>query len=198
MKNLLLFSFLFISSFSFAQDADKTVSITVSGSGKTQEEAKQSALRSAIFLTIGQQAATFSWQDKLTLSQIEQMTGYKVKPRGVVSQFKHGGFIVYEENGHGLVAAITDLGSMDWNTAKTACDELILNGYSDWHLPSKEELNALYVNLKQIGVGVCAYDYYWSSPEYKGPSAWVQNFNNGGQDFSYKSTRCNVRAVRSF
>ena len=84
------------------------------------------------FLTTGQQAALFSWQDKRTLSQIEQMTGYKVKPRGVVSQFKHGGFVVFEENGHGLVAAITDLGLMNWYTAKTACDELILNGYSDW------------------------------------------------------------------
>jgi hypothetical protein len=96
------------------------------------------------FLTSGQQAATFSWQDKRTLSQIEQMTGYKVKPRGVVSQFKHGGFVVYEENGHGLVAAITDLSDiMDWDAAKKACDELILTGYSDWHLPSIEELNAL-------------------------------------------------------
>jgi hypothetical protein len=27
------------------------------------------------------------------------MTGYKVKPRGVVSQFKHGGFVVYEKMG---------------------------------------------------------------------------------------------------
>ena len=53
MKNLLLLSFLFISSFSFAQDADKTVSITVSGSGKTQEEAKQVALRSAIEQAFG-------------------------------------------------------------------------------------------------------------------------------------------------
>ena len=39
------------------------------------------------FLTTGQQAATFSWQDKRTLSQIEQMTGYAVKPRGVISNF---------------------------------------------------------------------------------------------------------------
>ena len=53
MKNLLLLSFLFISSFSFAQDADKTVSITVSGSGKTQEQAKQVALRSAIEQAFG-------------------------------------------------------------------------------------------------------------------------------------------------
>jgi TonB family protein len=37
------------------------------------------------FPNLGKIAATFSWNDKLTLSQIEQMTGYTVKPRGVVS-----------------------------------------------------------------------------------------------------------------
>ena len=151
------------------------------------------------FLTTGQQAATFSWQDKRTLSQIEQMTGYKVKPRGVVSQFKHGGFVVYEENGHGLVAAITDLGSMYWNSAKTACDELILNGYSDWYLPSKEELNALYVNLKQLGVGGFASSFYRSSTEYHDDVAWVQTFYDGEQQGGYsKDYPCAVRAVRAF
>jgi hypothetical protein len=133
------------------------------------------------FLTTGQQAATFSWQDKRTLSQIEQMTGYKVNPRGVVSQFKHGGFVVFEENGHGLVASITDIGNMDWNSAKTACEELILNGYSDWHLPSEEELNSVYVNLAQVGVGGFASAYYWSSTEYNNFSAWRQHFANGSQ-----------------
>jgi hypothetical protein len=150
------------------------------------------------FLTTGQQAATFSWQDKRTLSQIEQMTGYKVKPRGVVSQFKHGGFVVYEENGHGLVAAITDLGSMDWSSAKTACDELILNGYSDWHLPSKEELNALYVNLKQLGVGGFADNDYWSSTEYYKDGAWRQYFGSGSQYGNGKYSYAIVRAVRAF
>lgn len=159
------------------------------------------------FLTTGQQAATFSWQDKRTLSQIEQMTGYKVKPRGVVSQFKHGGFVVYEENGHGLVAAITDLGSMDWNSAKTACEELILNGYSDWHLPSKEELNSVYFNLKQVGVGGFAGYYYWSSTEGNGDygqgvtannGAWGQSFVLGRQGISDKTSEVNGRAVRAF
>ena len=154
--------------------------------------------KSINFLTTGQQAATFSWQDKRTLSQIEQMTGYKVKTRGVVSQFKHGGFVVFEENGHGLVAAITDLGIMDWNSAKTACEELILNGYSDWHLPSKEELNSVYVNLKQFGVGGFAYSYYWSSTESNNDSAWKQYFNNGQQYSNDKTSRYPVRAVRAF
>ena len=150
------------------------------------------------FLTTGQQAATFSWQDKRTLSQIEQMTGYKVKPRGVVSQFKHGGFVVYEENGHGLVAAITDLGQMDWNSAKTACEELILNGYSDWHLPSKEELNSVYVNLKQGGVGGCGSDGFWSSTEGSSGYPWKQHFYYGKQYYDYEFTSYNVRAVRAF
>ena len=131
------------------------------------------------------------------------MTGYKVKPRGVVSQFKHGGFVVFEENGHGLVAAITDLGNMDWNSAKTACEELILNGYSDWHLPSKEELNSVYVNLKQFGVGGFANDYYWSSTEYKSRydnshDAWRQYFTSGNQSSKAMVLRSYVRAVRAF
>ena len=37
----------------YSQDADKTITITVSGSGKTQEEAKQVALRSAIEQAFG-------------------------------------------------------------------------------------------------------------------------------------------------
>ena len=153
------------------------------------------------FLTTGQKAGTFSWQDERTLAQIEKMTGYTVKPRGVTSQFKHGGFVVYERrDGHGLVAAITDLGNKDWNSAKTACEELILNGYSDWHLPTKEELNALYVNLKKVGVGGFADNYYWSSTETEGYSlAWVQDFSNGYQTNNmYKTDTNYVRAIRAF
>ena len=154
------------------------------------------------FLTTGQKVGTFSWQDKRTLAQIEKMTGYTVKPRGVSSQFKHGGFVVYETNGHGLVAAITDLVErMDWNTAKTACDELILNGYSDWRLPTKDELNAIYVNLKKLGVGGQGFasNFYWSSTGvvYSG-TAWLQDFSIGNQYNYDKGFKYDVRAVRAF
>lgn len=107
--------------------------------------------------------------------------------------------LFFEENGHGLVAAITDLGNMDWNSAKTACEELILNGYSDWHLPSKEELNSVYFNLKQVGVGGFASNYYWSSTEYNNEYyAWLQDFSNGRQDDYGKGYDYDVRAVRAF
>jgi hypothetical protein len=153
------------------------------------------------FLTSGQQAATFSLQDKKTLSQIEQMTGYKVKPKGVVSTFKHGGYVVYEKDGHGLVAAITDLGEMKWNSAKTACDELILNGYSDWYLPSKDELKLLYENLKKMAIGEFTKGAaYWSNTENNYGSAWLIWFDNGlAIDLSdrYRFPTY-VRAVRAF
>ena len=149
------------------------------------------------FLTAGQHAATFSWQDKRTLSQIEQMTGYKVKPKGVVSQFKHGGFVVFEENGHGLVAAISDIGYMDWNSAITACEELILNGYSDWHLPTKKQLHLVYVNLEQIGVGGFADGSYWDTEGYS-MSQYGQLFNGTRRYGSYEGNGCSVRPVRSF
>ena len=150
------------------------------------------------FLTAGQQAATFSWQDSRTLTQIEKMSGYTVKPRGVVSKLRHGGFVVYEKDGHGLVAAFTDLGRMDWNSAKTACDELVLNGYNDWRLPTKEELNTLYVYLKKVGVGAFANDFYWSSTEYDNYFAWYLVFDNYNISKYDKRVEYRVRAVRFF
>jgi hypothetical protein len=148
-----------------------------------------------------QTVATYTLNDKKTLNQIEQINGYSIKPRGVISYFKHGGFIVYEENGHGLVAAITDLGKMDWNTAKTACEELILNGYSDWYLPSKDELKLLYENLKKIDIsGFNKGAAYWSSTVNNYGSAWLIWFDNGLDiDLSdrYRFPTY-VRAVRAF
>ena len=152
------------------------------------------------FLTTGQQAATFTWQDKRTLSQIEQMTGYKVKPRGVVSQFKHGGFVVFEENGHGLVAAITDLGNMDWNSAKTASEELILNGYSDWRLPLEQELEYIYNNLYKINFkcGISLETNYLSGSWINDSLVWCFDFRNKNAFQSDKYTTWQVRAVRTF
>ena len=110
---------------------------------------------------------------------------------------QRGGIIVYEEDGHGLVAAPTDFEQdMDWLEAKEACDTLTLNGYSDWRLPSKEELNQLYLNKDKIGG--FASGYYSSSTEDSPNYAWVQGFDDGIQYWYNKYTANTVRAVRSF
>jgi surface protein len=69
-------------------------------------------------------------------------------------------------------------------------------GYTDWSLPSKDELNQLYVN--RAAIGGFDYEYYWSSTEYDIQYAWLQDFGNGGQDVTDKASAANVRAVRTF
>ncbi len=157
------------------------------------------------FPTAGNVAGTFTWNDKRTLSQIEQMTGYAVKPRGVISNFKNGGYLVWEKDGHGLVAAVCNLGTYSWSEAKTICDDLVINGYDDWYLPSKDELQSLYSNLYKLGIGGFYSEKYWSSTEQQGTnsygsSAWPFNFSYGGayNSINKDDTSILIRAVRTF
>jgi hypothetical protein len=82
--------------------------------------------------------------------------------------------------------------------AARICNDLVLNGYSDWFLPSKDELNLMYQNLKLAGIGGFADNYYWSSSEYSSDDAWVQYFFNGFQGYYNKNYSTRVRAVRAF
>ena len=75
-------------------------------------------------------------------------------------------------------------------------------GVTDWFLPSKDELNELY--LQKDSIGGFAQDYYWSSSE-SDPAfpdlAWGQFFQdgwNGMQVDDTKSTQGSVRAIRAF
>jgi hypothetical protein len=86
-------------------------------------------------------------------------------------------------------------------TGKAAqlCNVLSKGGYSDWFLPSKDELNPMYVNLKAQGVGGFAGGSYWSSSEDDAYGAWGQNVHGGGQYYYYfKFNASRVRAVRAF
>jgi hypothetical protein len=73
-------------------------------------------------------------------------------------------------------------------------------GYSDWYLPSKDELNKLFLNQGLIGGFTNA--SYWSSTEYSISHGVLQNFYSGGgggwqaNDLKFESYR--VRAIRAF
>ena len=75
-------------------------------------------------------------------------------------------------------------------------------GKSDWVLPSKDELNAMYGRRFASGF---ADDGYWSSSEGSNTpvanyanSAWLQEFGNGYQDYFSKTLTYYVRPVRAF
>jgi hypothetical protein len=89
--------------------------------------------------------------------------------------------------------------------AARICADLTLGGYTDWFLPSKDELNLMYENIGQgnvlgLGnVGNFANYYYYNSTEYDNNFAWFQYFTNGIQLIYFnKASTFIVRAVRAF
>ncbi|MEP6676980.1 MAG: DUF1566 domain-containing protein [Ferruginibacter sp.] len=82
------------------------------------------------------------------------------------------------------------------NYAARLCADLVLGGYNDWYLPSRDELNKLYLN--RVAIGGFADSIYWSSSEYNDYIAWYQSFSNGDQMNYRKRSLHYVRAVRSF
>jgi hypothetical protein len=101
------------------------------------------------------------------------------------------------------------IGTGDLNTQKimaTGCatagsavalaDSYVLNGYSDWFLPSKDELNQLYTN--RAVVGGFSTQSYWSSSEFSSTRIWMTAFNNGGNWDNGKDGADRIRPVRAF
>jgi hypothetical protein len=83
--------------------------------------------------------------------------------------------------------------------AAQACADLVLNGYSDWFLPSINELQQLYTN--RAAIGGFQNSWYWSSSEYYSYNAWEFYFGSGYPTSGYaygKDYYHYVRAVRAF
>ena len=74
------------------------------------------------------------------------------------------------------------------------CCNLTINGYSDWYLPAKDELDMLYQNQDVLGGFYST--AYWSSTEHSEGKAWMQNFGSGVQTDSWNTNYHYVRAVR--
>jgi len=100
--------------------------------------------------------------------------------------------------------------------AAQLCDALTVNGYSDWFLPSKDELNLMYTVLR-VGNNIGGFntnghkrdiDSWYFSSSAAGTNnlyTYTQSFIDGDQDRSNDSTNDNnradnlvVRAIRAF
>ena len=142
--------------------------------------------------------------------------------QGYISGQKHGIIAATSDQSSGIQwyngsytitnASGTSIGTGNSNTntivsfqgagsyAAKLCSDLVLGGYSDWYLPSKNELNKLYLSRSIIG-GFNSTDlsYYWSSSEYSNIYSIVLQFSTGtfyigAKDSGYML----VRAIRSF
>ena len=119
-----------------------------------------------------------------------------------------GGGYVWGENG--WIKTSTEIGAGYANTMKIssyrygnvtvakACLDYSVNGYDDWFLPSKDELDLIYKNLDVREIGSFANDDYWSSSEGNADDAWGQSFYNGSQVHYLRGNKGRVRPIRAF
>jgi hypothetical protein len=89
-----------------------------------------------------------------------------------------------------------------FNWAIRLCDEYELNGYDDWFMPSRDELNFMYGNLHLKGLGKFRLEPYWSSTGWQDTwgsySAWYINFEDGTADYKGASQPRRFRPIRQF
>lgn len=96
-------------------------------------------------------------------------------------------------NGFNNTAAMVAAG-ISLHPAANFCKGLSINGYTDWYLPAKDELNLLYTNRGSLDGFV--QNYYWSSTQYSSDGSWYQNFGIHGQYTGSKTSTRYVRGVR--
>jgi hypothetical protein len=82
--------------------------------------------------------------------------------------------------------------------AASVCADLVLNGYSDWYLPSLGEMQLMYSRLFLQGLVGFSVSYYCSSSQNDPGNASTMYFNNGSVGNFYKGANWLVRAVRAF
>jgi hypothetical protein len=80
--------------------------------------------------------------------------------------------------------------------AARLCSDYVSGGYSDWFLPSYDELATLYLNRRlfnNLAAGI-----YWSSSQNNNSSAFCRSFSSTSTTVSLKTTYAHVRPVRAF
>ena len=98
------------------------------------------------------------------------------------------------------------------NRAAQICAAMEINGFNDWFLPSRDELNLMYINLSRRGLGGFASSWYLSSSQsvYNTHSRsgrvtstnycmWSQRFSDGFQSNAVsRGNAYSIRAIRAF
>lgn len=125
---------------------------------------------------------------------VDDITGYRFLEVGQISsdyqwcEQTDSSTSVGTATGLGTGKSNTDLIVSTFGSGSYAakyCDDLLYGGYSDWFLPSIEELNLLVDSLSDIGslsaIGVTGRSYIlgWSSSEYNASCVYIRNSDIG-------------------
>lgn len=110
------------------------------------------------------------------------------------------GSSISNANGTAIGTGVTNTNSIvsqcGENGAAMICSNLTEGGYSDWYLPSNDELTKLDQN--KTAIGGFTNDWYWSSTEESSLNAYSYLFGSSFLTSSAKWAPYRVRAIRSF
>jgi TolB-like protein len=109
-----------------------------------------------------------------------------------------GGGTIFNVEGNTYLEVSVILGSYSWKEAIETAKNYKGGGFSDWRLPTIDELQLIYLNLQKAGIVNLGDGTYWSSSEFNGNHAWGQRFSDGAQHSYAKINTYSVRAVRAF
>ncbi len=144
-------------------------------------------------------AAGTDYTKDFTITVAEPQVGDTGPGGGIIFQVgtADNGY-VYKEVSERLLKDGSD--EMNWEDAKATAEAYTGGGVS-WYLPSKEELNEVYLALKENRDPplIDETGYLWSSSESDNKYAWKQRFNSyGTQILDVKTASNGVRAIRAF
>ncbi len=89
---------------------------------------------------------------------------------------------------------VANMGNIGNHFAAKLCAELDSADFTDWYLPAKDELAAIYQNRAFLGMNDPL--VYWSSTESGAESGWSHDFADGQQRAIDKGLQARVRCVR--
>jgi hypothetical protein len=78
------------------------------------------------------------------------------------------GVVFFAQGGKYMEVSEKLSGEYTWFEAITAARNYKCGGYSDWRLPTKDELNLVYQNLRRNNLGNMGDSWHWSSSEGNG------------------------------
>ena len=104
----------------------------------------------------------------------------------------------FQFNGNTYRVATEANNTLNWSDANAYCENLTLYGYSDWRLPTKEELLQMYND--RVSIGGFGYNTYWSGTfaynAYGTNYYWAVQFSNGFPIETSEGSSKHVRPIR--
>lgn len=123
----------------------------------------------------------------------------------IVSQGDAGYGLWGLEGPYGAMSLYDGLANTNWmvsqfngsNLAGTICNNLVLNGYSDWYLPSQNQMSLIYQNIFSTGLSAMS-GSYWTSTGYS--SNWAMRMTTSGSfdPIAKQGSSQYIRAIRNF